>query len=102
MKQPTTPFSISLQSEIQINRSFLESQGWVLEREVPLYESFVHKNNELLVCGIGLYGEFNITELHWANKTPERTFSTTNAKLTIDDYFKIIELLRIKGLPEKP
>jgi len=96
MKKPTTPFSIAVQNEIQINRKFLESQGWVLDKEVPLYESFKHPKHPLLVCGIGLYGEFNITELHWCNNTPERIFSTINPKLTTDDYFKIIELLSIR------
>jgi len=102
MKKPTTPFSIAVQSKIQINRAFLESQGWVLDKEFPLYESFTHPKYEQLICGIGLYGEFNITELHWANKTPERIFSTTNPKLTTEDYFKIIELLSIKELNKQP
>lgn len=95
MRQPTTPFSIGVQELVQINREFLLSQGWVLKNEYPLYESFVHSKDNDLICAIGLYGDFSITELHWCNKTPERQFSTLNPKLTKEDYFKIIELLNI-------
>lgn len=98
MKKPTTPFSIAAQNSIKINRKFLESQGWVIKEEYPLYEKFVHSKDERLICSIGLYGEFGITELHWINKTPERIFSTTNMNLSEDDYFKIIELLSIKTI----
>lgn len=98
MKQPTTPFSIAVQEKMQINRRFLETQGWVLDIEVPLYESFIHPKYQNIVCGIGLYGDFNITELHWANKTPEKIFSTINPDLTTEDYFNIIKLLNIKSL----
>jgi len=96
MKQPTTPFSIAIQEKIQINRAFLIANGWGLTEEYPLFEKFTHSNNSNLVCSIGLYGEFSIAELHWCNKTPEKSFNTTNPNLTQDDYFKIIQLLNLK------
>ena len=95
MKKPTTPFSIAVQDSAKINRSFLESNGWVLQKEFPLFENYTHGTNTSLVCSIGLYGEFTIHELHWLNRTPERTFSTTNSRLTEDDYFTILRLLHI-------
>jgi len=95
MKTPTTPFSIQAQEKIKINRKFLLSKGWVLEEEKPLYETFKHIKNSSLVCSIGLYGSFSISELHWINETPERSFFTLNPELTEDDYFTIIRLLNI-------
>jgi len=97
MKKPTTPYSIAMQEEIQINREFLESRGWVLDEEKPLFETFKHSKDENLVCSIGLYGNFSITELHWCNKTPERYFSTMNPKLTHEDYDYIVKILNIKA-----
>ncbi len=96
MKTPTTTYSIDVQEKAQITRKFLESQGWKLIEEKPLYESFEHTKNSDLKCSIGLYGEFSIVELHWCNKTPERDFSTINNNLTIDDYYTIIRLLNIR------
>lgn len=93
MKEPTTPFAIQAQQNIQINRKFLESRGWILKEEKPLYDSFIHSKNSDLVCSIGLYGEFYVSELHWCNKTPEKVFSTVNRDLTIDDYDTILKLL---------
>ena len=95
MKRPTTPASIATQEQVQINREFLQSLGWKLKNEFPLYESFEHSKNSNLVCAIGLYGDFSICELHWCNKTPEKQFTTINPALTHEDYFKIIEMLRI-------
>jgi hypothetical protein len=102
MKQPTTPYSIDVQSKIQINREFLLAQGWVLRKELPLYESFVHSKNEDLICAIGLYGDFSICELHWCNKTPDRQFTAINPELTREDYFKIISFLNIKMPLQQP
>jgi len=82
MKIPTTPYSIAIQEEIQINRTFLESEGWILKSEYPLFEEYQHSKNEDLFCNIELYGGFSIREVHWCNKTPEREFSTRNPKLT--------------------
>lgn len=96
MKEPTTPYSIWVQQQIQINREFLLSQGWILKNEFPLYESFVHKSNSDFICAIGLYGDFSIAELHWCNKTPDRQFTTINPSLTQEDYFKILQLLNIE------
>jgi hypothetical protein len=96
MKIPTTEFSKEIHSKAQITRDFLLSQGWTLKEEYPLFETFVHPKNSDLICSIGLYGSFNIVELHWCNKTPEREFSTINHDLTKDDYFKILDLRRIK------
>lgn len=96
MKTPTTEFAIATQEKVQINRIFLLSQGWVLKEEFPLFEKFVHSKLDNLVCTIGLYGEFGISELHWCNKTPEREFYTLNPNLTESDYFTIISLLNIK------
>jgi hypothetical protein len=95
MKQPTTPCAIATQEQVQINREFLLSQGWVLKKEFPLYESFAHSKNSDMICAIGLYGEFSICQLHWCNKTPEREFTTINPALTKEDYFKILSLLNI-------
>lgn len=96
MKTPTTPYSITVQEKAQITRKFLESQGWKLVEEKPLFESFEHTKNADLKCSIGLYGGFSIVELHWCNKTPEREFSTINNELTIDDYHTIIRLLNVR------
>jgi hypothetical protein len=96
MKTPTTEFAIAMQEQVQINRDFLLSQGFVMTEEKPLFERFVHSKDSDIVCSIGLYGEFSISELHWCNKTPERSFFAINPKLTKEDYFKIIEMLRIK------
>lgn len=95
MKQPTTPCAIAIQEQVQINRDFLLSQGWVLKKEFPLYESFEHSKNRDMICAIGLYGDFSICQLHWCNKTPEREFTTINPDLTKEDYFKILSLLNI-------
>lgn len=95
MKTPTTPFSIDIQEKAQITRSFLEENGWILDKEYPLFETFYHIKNANLKCSIGLYGEFSITELHWINQTPESTFSAMNRELTKEDYFTIIRLLNI-------
>jgi len=96
MKAPTTPYSIAIQETVKINREFLTKQGWELETEQPLFESYVHSKDSNLVCGIGLYGSFSISELHWCNKTPEKSFYTLNQNLTEDDYFTIIRLLNIE------
>ena len=95
MIEPTTPYLIDVNQKIQINRKFLVSQGWELEKEWPLFESFTHPKNSLVRCCIGLYGSFSIVENHWLNKTPERDFTTLNPNLTETDYFKILELLNI-------
>jgi len=95
MREPTTPYSIGVQERVQITRTFLESQGWKLTNEYPLYELFEHSKNADLKCSIGLYGEFSINELHWCNKTSERAFSVLNCNLTIEDYHTIIRLLNI-------
>lgn len=100
MKTPTTEFSIAMQEKIQINRDFLLTQGWVLTEEKPLFERFVHSSNLNFVCSIGLYGEFSIAELHWCNKTPEKYFCALNPTLTEEDYFKIIDMLRL-NFPKK-
>jgi hypothetical protein len=96
MKTPTTPYSIAVQEKAQITRDFLESEGWKLIEEVPLFETFQHTKNSDIKCSIGLYGGFSIVELHWCNKTPEREFSTINPDLTIDDYKTIVRLLNIR------
>lgn len=95
MKEPTTPAAIAAQEKIQINRKFLESRGWVLDVEKPLFETFKHSNDELCVCSISMYGGFSIAELHWMNKTPEKEFSTMNANLVENDYDTILRLLNI-------
>lgn len=96
MKTPTTPYSIAVQKKAQITRRFLESEGWKLIEEKPLFETFEHTKNADLKCSIGLYGGFSLVELHWCNKTPEREFSTINNELTIDDYHTIIRLLNVR------
>lgn len=96
MKQPTTPYSIDVHSKRQITREFLESQGWILHEDKPLYESYKHSYDVNLRCSIGLYGGFGICELHWINQDPETQFSTGNPNLTQDDYFTIIKLLNLK------
>jgi len=96
MKKPTTECSISVQKKSEITRVFLESQGWKLIEEKPLFESFEHTKNPYLKCSIGLYGGFSVVELHWCNKTPEREFSTINNELTINDYHTIIRLLNVR------
>jgi hypothetical protein len=96
MKTPTTPYLIEIQEKAQITRNYLESQGWKLIQEKPLFDSFEHTKNADLRCSIGLYGGFSLVELHWVNKTPEREFSTINNELTIDDYHTIIRLLKIR------
>ena len=95
MREPTTTYSIALQQRIQINRAFLLSQGWVLKKEFPLYESFEHSTNADIICAIGMYGDFSIAQLHWCNKTPDRQFTTINPNLKAEDYFKILSLLDI-------
>jgi hypothetical protein len=37
MKEATTPYSKAIQENMQINRKFLESKGWVIKQEFPLY-----------------------------------------------------------------
>ena len=96
MKQATTPYSIEIQKNAQITREFLLSKGWRLIEDKPLYESFEHTKNPDLNCSISLYGGFSLVELHWCNKTPEKTFSTINPNLTIEDYDNIINLMNIK------
>jgi hypothetical protein len=96
MKQPTTSYTVHLQEQMQINRDFLLSEGWKLKEDYPLFETFEHTVSNLLVCSIGLYGEFSICELHWCNRTPEREFSTVNPNLTKEDYYQILKLLRIR------
>lgn len=98
MKEPTTDFAIEAQNKIQINRGFLESEGWILEEERPLYESFTRPNSEIYRCTISMYGGFAITEYHWCNRTPERTFQTLNAELSKQDYHDILRMLNIKLL----
>ena len=95
MKEATTPYSIDLQERMQINKKFLESKGWVLSKEYPLYDEFKHHKNSNLLCSISLYGGFSIVELHWCNKTPEKEFSTINPDLTKEDYENIIRLLKL-------
>lgn len=95
MKTPTTPYSIETQEKVQITRKFLESEGWKLTEEKPLYESFEHTKNADLKCSIGLYGGFSLVELHWCNKTPEKEFSTINRDLTIEDYYTVVRLLKL-------
>lgn len=96
MKTPTTPWSINVQENVQINRAFLEAQGFVLKDEKPLFETFYHIKDQDLICSIGLYGDFSIHELHWCNKTPEKGFSTINPELTTEDFFTIVKLLAIR------
>lgn len=98
MKEPTTPYCISINDKRQIDRGFLLSEGWVLTEEYPLFEVFTHSKNEDLKCSIGLYGGFSITELHWLNKDPETEFSAMNPNLTKEDYHTIIRLLNIKTI----
>ena len=98
MKEPTTEYSKFIQETVKINREFLQKEGWILKEEYPLYETYIHSKSDDILCSIGLYGEFYIGELHWMNKTPEREFSTINPNLTIQDYYKIIELLNIRQL----
>lgn len=95
MKTPTTEYSIAIQEQVKINRTFLEAQGWALEMEKPLFETFKHIKNSSLECSIGLYGDFSIAELHWMNQTPEKAFYTLNPNLTEEDYFTLIKLLNI-------
>lgn len=97
MKVPTTPWSIATQDKVKINRQFLEEQGWVLNEEYPLFETFKHIRDSSLICSIGLYGSFSIAELHWINQTPEKQFSTMNANLTEEDYFTILRLLNVSA-----
>lgn len=97
MKEPTTPHSIAMQEKVQINRAFLISEGWELKEEKSLYETFMLKSNNDIVCSIGLYGEFSISELHWCNKKPEKSFFTRNSSLTVEDYRTIIHLLNIRA-----
>ena len=95
MKTPTTQYQQNIQSQIEINREFLLSQGWILQDEYALFENYFHSKDKDLVCSIGLYGEFSICQLHWCNKTPEKQFTTINPRLTKEDYFKIIDLLNL-------
>ena len=95
MKTPTTGFSIGRQEQVSINREFLLSQGWVLDKEYPLFENFTHPKSGFLIATITLYGGFAISELDWANRVPETTFSTMNPDLTKMDYFTILKLLKI-------
>lgn len=99
MKEPTTECSKHTQSTTQINREFLISQGWVLEDERPLHESFYHSKDKNVICLIGMYGGFSIHKLHWCNKTKEDGFSGTLTKS--DDYFIILKLLKLTKLIEK-
>lgn len=96
MKTPTTPFSIDVQERVKINRTFLESQGFSLKEEYPLFETFEHSKNGSIVCSIGLDGSFSISELHWCNQTPEKYFYTINPNLTEEDYLTIVKLLNIQ------
>ncbi len=96
MKEATTPCSIELQNNMQINRKFLEDQGWEIQNEYPLCDDYKHSKNKFLICSIGLYGHFCIYEKHWCNDESVREFSTINHKLSKEDYFKILELLAIK------
>lgn len=100
MKTATTPFGIEMQEKIQINRDFLLSEGWKLEFEKPLFEVFSHPGNSLLKCSIGFHGELSITEKHWCNDEPEKGFFTINPYLTKEEYFKIIQMLRIEYRPK--
>ena len=93
MKEPTTPFAIGTMEKMQITRKFLLEQGWELDEDKPLFETF--KKGQSYYCMIGMYGDFSIGELHWLNRDPERYFHTRNSDLTIDDYFTIIKLLNI-------
>jgi hypothetical protein len=95
MKEATTPYSKAIQENMQINRKFLESKGWVIKQEFPLCDQFKHSKSTDLLCSIGLYGGFSIVELHWCNKTPEKEFSTINPDLTTNDYETIIRLLKL-------
>lgn len=96
MKKPTTPYSIEVQEKAQITKEFLISQGWEPSDELSLYDSFRHSKNNNLTCSIGLYGEFYLSRLDWLEKIPDRVFNTVNRDLTKEDYFKIIDLLKIK------
>jgi hypothetical protein len=78
-----------------MTRQFLESKGWILIDEHPLFERFQHESNPNLRCFIGLYGEFSIAELHWINQTPDKEFSTINPDITPDEYNTILRLLNI-------
>ena len=80
----------------KITVDFLISQGWDINEQKPLYTSFIHSKDERLVCSIGKYSEFFIAELHWCNRTPERTFDTVNHNLTTEDYHTIIKLLALQ------
>lgn len=96
MKEPTTPYSIAVHEKRQITRTFLEKEGWKLRQEFPLYDCFEHRSDPKITCGIGLYGEFTLTQEHWLNPEPERVFTTMNPDLTIEDYRTIIRLLKLK------
>ena len=95
MKEPTTPYSTAVQEHVQITRDFLLSEGWILKVEWPLCEEYEYSVSSDLVCHIGLYGDFSISELHWLNKTPEKYFHTMNPDLTTEDYHTILRLLNI-------
>jgi len=101
MKTPTTPVSIDIDSKRQITREFLESQGWVLQEDKPLFETYKHSRDSNLRCSISLYGGFSIVELHWMNQDPEIEFTAQNPNLTKEDYFTIVKLLNIKTLCQK-
>lgn len=96
MRKPTTPFGHHVHNTMQINREFLLSQGWILDEDKPLFETFKHPSNGLLRCSIGFYGSFSIFEKHWCNDEPEKGFFTTNHNLTKEDYFRILSMLKLQ------
>ena len=93
-----TSYIKELEENREITREFLETQGWFLCEEYPLFENYKHKHNDRLYLAIGLYGQLHIVEYHWMNDEPQSEYRATNSDLTIEDYHKIIELLKIRRI----
>lgn len=80
----------------KIDKEFLEYNGFILNKEYPLCQIYVHSKSDRIRCSIGRkYGHFSMSELHWCNDAVEKEFTTINPNLSKDDYFKIIQLLNI-------
>ena len=95
MKTPTTEYSINVESNRQITDAFLKGLGMALEEEKPLFNTY--KKGDTHVT-IGLYGELTIARKHWLNDEFDRIYSGINPDITINDFFKIVELLKIENL----
>lgn len=96
MKSPTTDYQKAISTiKHRIDEDFLFKIGFEIIEETPLLNTYKHRDNNLLIVCIGLYGELTIMENHWLNGTPEKIFSTINPYISRWEFNILLKYLNI-------